>query len=290
MSTGSCFSCSLSCVHLCLVCTTCEALRSSQPATSKSNHVVAQQLNQASAPGLTCATVYLSFGSIEWQTLTARATRLESTTSRARLEAENEAYKRATIAKRRRALGPKNACDFMRQTIRDREKTREINRIKADLRACQIPVQAEPEIRWRRSLDQPQRGTSSEIALALPLRETTHSRHPNRSAPTSLGTSRASRAGRVDCDEQERPPTSTQKVRFTLCFTRDDMILETHSLGLVKLAKFSKLYYVQYVAFPLSSASNSKQFLEPKTRICCYIYASPSTVRSQTHGSTKHCD
>eukprot|EP00903_Cladosiphon_okamuranus_P009174 g8762.t1 len=74
------------------------------------------------------------------KTLTARATRLESSRSRARLQAENQDYKTATIAKRRRALGPKNASDFMRQTIRDREKTREINRIKAGSQAGQAAM------------------------------------------------------------------------------------------------------------------------------------------------------
>ena len=167
------------------------------------------------------------------QTLTARATRLESTRSRARLEAENEAYKRETIAKRRRAVGPKNSSDFMRQTIRDRAETREANRVKADLRGSQLPVQAKRATPRRGSLNQPLRGASSEIALSLPLRETTRSCDSNHSAPTSMGI-RTGHAGRAGCDGQERPPASTQKVRCSWCFTRDHMFTgAAHSLPLV---------------------------------------------------------
>lgn len=156
----------------------------------------------------------LLFG-FERQTLTARATRLESTSSRARLDAENEAYKRATIAKRRRALGPKNASDFMRQTIRNREKKRELNRIKADSRASRIPLQAESAGCVRNSVDQPPPGASSKIAHILRLRETAHSCHSNGSAPMSSGTSRASSARRAGSGGRKGSPTSTQKVRCT---------------------------------------------------------------------------
>lgn len=59
------------------------------------------------------------------QTLAARAIRLESSARRVQLEAEKEMYRAMTVAKRRRASGPKNVSEFMRQTIRNREKRQE---------------------------------------------------------------------------------------------------------------------------------------------------------------------
>lgn len=55
------------------------------------------------------------------QTLTARATRLESSASRVRVAAEKERYRRTSAAKRRRASGPNNMSQFMRETIRNRK-------------------------------------------------------------------------------------------------------------------------------------------------------------------------
>lgn len=55
------------------------------------------------------------------QTLIGRATRLESSASRIRLAAEKEIYRRTSAAKRRRASGPKNMSEFMRETIRNRK-------------------------------------------------------------------------------------------------------------------------------------------------------------------------
>lgn len=128
----------------------------------------------------------------------------------------------ATIAKRRRALGPKNASDFMRQTIRDREKTRQENSVKANLQASLIPLHAEAAVRLRRR-NQPPRGASSEIPLIVPLGENTHSCHSNRSAPEWTGTSHSGLAGRAENDGQERSTTSTYKVWCTSAFTRDYM-------------------------------------------------------------------
>ena len=54
------------------------------------------------------------------QTLTARATRLETSASKARLAADKEAFRTTTVNKRQRDSGPKNASEFMRQTIRNR--------------------------------------------------------------------------------------------------------------------------------------------------------------------------
>lgn len=54
------------------------------------------------------------------QTLTARATRLETSASKARLAANKEAFRTTNVNKRRRDSGPKNASEFMQQTIRNR--------------------------------------------------------------------------------------------------------------------------------------------------------------------------
>lgn len=55
------------------------------------------------------------------QTLSARATRLESSVSKVRLAAEKESLWRIAQAKRHRATGPKNATEFMKSTLLDRE-------------------------------------------------------------------------------------------------------------------------------------------------------------------------
>lgn len=126
------------------------------------------------------------------QTLTARATRLESAASRARLAADKEAYKRMIAAKRRRALGPKNKSDFMRQTIRDRERERENNRAKAKVRSVHSRLQAETTHKSpSRDLREPSRWGSTGLVLALPLREITHS-HRSNSVRSSMSSHRSS--------------------------------------------------------------------------------------------------
>lgn len=154
------------------------------------------------------------------QTLTARATRLESTSSKVRLAAEKEAYRRMTVAKRRRAQGPKNASDFMRQTIRDREESREKNRVRAERRAANTQLQAESAVICLGGvLDQPtQRGTSSGGRLASPFRESTHSHYGNRPTPTSsVGSSCAGHSRSIASDRRERPQISTRKVWYDRC-------------------------------------------------------------------------
>jgi len=148
------------------------------------------------------------------QTLTARATRLESTASRARLAAEKEAYRRMTVAKRRRALGPKNKSDFMRQTIRDREQEREKNRAREKTRASVSLLRAETiDQGRRRDLVQPSRRGSPGIALALPLNESTYSCRFN-SAPIASGSSRSShRSSRSDGQEKQYPNLKVNTTR-----------------------------------------------------------------------------
>lgn len=147
------------------------------------------------------------------QTLTARATRLESTASRARLAAEKEAYRRMTVAKRRRALGPKNKSDFMRETIREREQEREKNRTGAKTQASHSLLRADTAGKSRsRHLDEPSSLGSSGTALALPLRESTHS-HRFNSASIPVGSSQSSH-GSSRSDGQETDPPSL-KVKKT---------------------------------------------------------------------------
>lgn len=55
------------------------------------------------------------------QTLIGRAARLESRASRVHLAAEKERYRRTSASKRRKASGPKNMSEFMRETIRNRK-------------------------------------------------------------------------------------------------------------------------------------------------------------------------
>ncbi|CAM9403292.1 unnamed protein product [Pylaiella littoralis] len=165
------------------------------------------------------STSELSFTAVSLlsKTLTARATRLESTASRARLANEKEAYHTMTVAKRRRAQGPKNVSDFMRQTIRDREKSREKNRVRAERRAAKIPLKVESGVICRSgTLDQPLlQGASSGTRPSSPFRKNTSSSHSNRSAPmSSMDSSRASRARSPASDGRDRPLTSiceTQK-------------------------------------------------------------------------------
>lgn len=117
------------------------------------------------------------------------------------MAAEKEAYRRMTVAKRRKALGPKNTSDFMRQTIRDREQEREKNRTRATIRASHSLLRAETADKSRsRDLDEPSRWGSSATALSLPLREITHSHRFN---SASIGSSRSSqRSSRSDGQEK----------------------------------------------------------------------------------------
>lgn len=138
------------------------------------------------------------------QTLTARATRLESTASRARLAAEKEAYRRATVEKRRRALGPKNSSDFMSQTLRDREKARESNRLRAERRRPGMPVPAESAAVCRRGTRRPKQGPLSEISLQFRFRESAHDNH---SSHSSLG-------GSLACGSGAGPPQRMVKLNI----------------------------------------------------------------------------
>ncbi|CAM9371358.1 unnamed protein product [Ectocarpus sp. 6 AP-2014] len=144
------------------------------------------------------------------KTLTARATRLESTASKARLAAEKEAYRRATVEKRRRALGPKNSSDFMSQTLRDREKARENNRLRAERRRLGTPVLAESAAVCRRGTRRAKQGPLSEISLQFRFGE---SAHDNYSTHSSLGGSLAHGSGAEPPQRTEQ--TSTPHPRST---------------------------------------------------------------------------
>ncbi|CAN0125154.1 unnamed protein product [Ectocarpus sp. 4 AP-2014] len=134
------------------------------------------------------------------KTLTARATRLESTASKVRLAAEKEAYRRATVEKRRRALGPKNSSDFMSQTLRDRKKVRESNRLRAEGRRPGTPMLAESAAECRRVTRHPTQGPLLEISLQFRLGESAHDNH---STHSSLG---GSGAGLPQRTEQTSTP------------------------------------------------------------------------------------
>ncbi|CAN0527698.1 unnamed protein product [Ectocarpus sp. 12 AP-2014] len=136
------------------------------------------------------------------KTLTARATRLESTASKARLAAEKEAYRRATVEKRRRALGPKNSSDFISQTLRDREKVRESNRLRAEGRRPGTSKLAESAAVCRKGTRHPPQGSLSEISLQFRFGESAHDNH---STHSSLGGSLAHGSG-------AGPPQRTEQI------------------------------------------------------------------------------
>ncbi|CAM9386795.1 unnamed protein product [Ectocarpus sp. 13 AM-2016] len=145
------------------------------------------------------------------KTLTARATRLESTASKARLAAEKEAYRRETVEKRRRALSPKNSSDFMRQTLRDREQARESNRLRVERRRPGTPVLEESAAVCRRGTRRPKQGPLSDISLQLRFGESDHDVH---SICSSLGDSLAHGSGAGPPQRTEQ--TLTPHLRSTL--------------------------------------------------------------------------
>ncbi|CAN0327836.1 unnamed protein product, partial [Hapterophycus canaliculatus] len=138
------------------------------------------------------------------KTLTARATRLESMANRARLAAEKEAYRRMTIARRRRALGPKNASEFMRQTLRDRDKARESNKVEVERRTTGMSLLVESRPSSGILVRAAQRDMSKP-ALDLLFRESTHALDPDHflltpaDSPQACGSRDGSPADRKVC-------------------------------------------------------------------------------------------
>ncbi|CAM9554481.1 unnamed protein product, partial [Scytosiphon promiscuus] len=154
-----------------------------------------------STPALSCTAV-----SLLSKTLNARATRLESTASRARLAAEKETYRRMTIAKRRRARGPKNTSEFMRQTIRDRENERGRNKSTcmedkrtADCTCSLIQTNCSSNVFAR-----PAERSTSKPAPVFPSRQSAHSPKSHQSPLTSED-------GPQACDFESRSPPDKEE-------------------------------------------------------------------------------
>lgn len=106
------------------------------------------------------------------QTLTARATRLESIASKVHLAAEREAHRTKTAAKRRRESGPKNAYEFMRQTLRDREIiVQENNRLRAERERFNASRLADAAVCPSRALFRPGRESCPRKAPGLSPRK-----------------------------------------------------------------------------------------------------------------------
>lgn len=95
-----------------------------------------------------------------------------------------------TVAKRRRALGPKNASEFMWQTIRDREKARERNKGRVERRATDTSLLADSN-RSNERLLRPAPRCMSKPALDLPLRESMRGPDPDSSSPTPMDSAQA---------------------------------------------------------------------------------------------------
>lgn len=127
------------------------------------------------------------------QTLTARATRLETSASKARLAADKEAFRTTSVNKRRRDSGPKNISQFMRQTIRNRHN--------------QAGDKKDTEERLKQSTARTELPFSEDAVVACPTRAVFHPRRqgPWSSTPSLL----PQRADARACSIEGSTPPST---------------------------------------------------------------------------------